>query len=77
MLIDDVTLIETEVEALQSPLVPITVYAVLLEGFTIIGFAVAPVLQEYEEAPLAVKVDEPPRQIAVDVELTKTFGVLL
>jgi hypothetical protein len=43
--------------------VPVTVYEVVEVVETEIGFVVSPELHEYESAPVAVKVAEPPSQI--------------
>ena len=67
----EITLVEV-----QDPIVPVTVYVVLPIGETAITDVVALVFQEYVAAPLAVNVEEPPAQIAVDVALTFRLGVL-
>ena len=52
--------------------VPVTVYDVVLVGVTVMGFIVAPVLQEYVEAPMPVKVALAPLQI--EAEFTVIIG---
>ena len=74
-----ITVTVTEAVVEQLPEVPVTVYAVVVAGVTVIGFVRSPVLHTYEEAPAAVKVAESPAQIVVDatpdtVELMVVVG---
>jgi|LauGreDrversion4_2_1035121.scaffolds.fasta_scaffold120910_3 hypothetical protein len=46
-------------------------------GLTLIVAVVAPVLHEYDPAPLAVKITLPPVQIKLAFELTFTLGLTL
>jgi hypothetical protein len=57
------------------PLLPVTVYTVVIPGETLTVFVSAPVLQVYEVAPLAVNTVEPPVQIPA--LLTETVGVVV
>ena len=59
----------------ELALVPDTVYEVVTLGETITSELVAPVFQEYVEAPEAVNVAEPPAQIAVGDETIETVGL--
>ena len=49
---------------------PVTVYEVFVVGLTEIVDVVAPVFQEYVDAPLAVNTAEFPAQVVEDVEAT-------
>jgi hypothetical protein len=61
--------------AQEFALVPDTVYEVVTLGDTITRELVAPVFQEYVEAPEAVNVAEPPAQIAVGDETIEIVGL--
>ena len=68
------TLIIVELEH-ELALVPDTVYEVATLGETTTSELVAPVFQEYVDAPEAVKVAELPTQIAVGDETMDTVGL--
>ena len=61
----------------QVPLVPTTVYDVVEDGLITIEAAVLPVLQEYVDAPAAVRVVVAPTQMEVEPEILTTGFVFL
>jgi len=56
-------------------LVPVTEYVVVTDGLTVIDDDVAPLLQTYDDAPLAVSVVDAPEQIVDDETLTLMLGM--
>jgi hypothetical protein len=61
---------------LQVPLTPYTVYVVFTEGVTLIVLVSAPVVHEYEEAPVAARFAGWPLQM-VGVPVMPTTKVLV
>jgi hypothetical protein len=57
--------------------VPTTVYALVVVGETVILLVVAPVLQAYEAAPVAVKVELDPKQMNSGAATASTVGSAL
>jgi hypothetical protein len=72
------TVTVTDAVPVQPLFVTVTVYVVVTTGLTMIEAVVPPVLHEYVPPPVAVRVEDPPKQIlagaAVAVALT-TFTV--
>ena len=68
------TVMFTEKVSVHTPFETITEYEVADVGETIIGFVVAPVLQEYVPPPVAVSVAEVPAQMVVLAVLIFAFG---
>jgi hypothetical protein len=70
------TLNNTVCVVIHEPLDPRTVYVVLVIGATDMDAVVAPPgAQVYDEAPVAVNVDENPRQIVVGLAVAIRVGV--
>ncbi len=60
----------------QLPLLPVTVYKVVVVGITVIGFPIIfPGLQVYVRAPDAVRVADDPLQITVGFDVAFTVGI--
>lgn len=53
-----------DADAEQLPFEPVTLYVVVADGLITILAVVSPVLQTYEEPPIAVSVADAPSQIA-------------
>jgi hypothetical protein len=72
---DPIVTVATAVPVHPAASVPVTVYEVVLVGETVIGLVVAPVFQEYVEAPLAVKVASAPKQIVGELTVIVAAGL--
>jgi hypothetical protein len=57
--------------------VPVTVYDVVAVGETVIEAVVSPPDHEYESAPVAVSVAEPPEQIVSELTATVNDGPIV
>jgi hypothetical protein len=67
--------VATAVPVQPAAFVPVTVYEVVLVGLTEIGLVVAPVFQEYVEAPEAVNVAVAPLQIVGELTVIVAGGL--